>query len=565
MFQFSKVSQARARIVVEEISIGSEPHRRFYLLLIASAMIACFGLAANSAAVIIGAMLVSPLMTPIFGIALGMLQGDMKLFGKATLAEVGGAILAIGSAYVAGLIPWTAGVATAEMLARTQPNLIDLLVAVFAGFAGAYALVDERISPALPGVAIATAIVPPLATCGLCLSMGAWSGAGEALLLFLANLVSILTVALLTFSLTGLVRPTHIGTLRGFVRRYGAAVAAFVVLALILTNSLLRIMEWRSLNQNIQKTLVTELAKDYTTDLEEFVHNARQGRIEILATVRSPRILKSRRVAEIQKSLNNSLETPVDLVIRTVLSKDVTPAGSTLHVTTPDLDGRFLTEQVVGLEAKEAWAEQIIRERFENEPGFELTNVDFGQATRGEGLVLAYVNTIRRLTRSEIADLENDLRNRFQDPELKFFLRVNSARLEFSKGPIRVEWTSWRDATDLDIAQFPEYERKIRQSISESLGAFPVHVHFNLEDGVKRVLAEVVGPNPVSPEDAIKVEAELAQEFGVPIELHLWYRNEFVVNSGGYTTYEDLTAPNLDKRGDQLREVFQPEVATREE
>jgi len=565
MFQFSKVSQGRARVVVEEISIGSEPHRRFYLLLIASAMIACFGLAANSAAVIIGAMLVSPLMMPIFGIALGMLLGDMKLFGRATLAEVGGAILAIGSAYVAGLIPWTAGIATAEMLARTQPNLIDLLVAVFAGFAGAYALVDERISPALPGVAIATAIVPPLSTCGLCLSMGAWSGAGGALLLFLANLVSILIVALLTFSLTGLVRPTHMGTWRGIVRRYGAAVAAFVVLALILTNSLLRIMEWRTLNRNIQDTLVAELVKDHTTDLEEFVHNARRGRIEILATVRSPRILKSARVAQIQESLHDALELPVDLVVRTVLSKDVTPAGSTLHVTTPDLDGRFLTDKVVGVEAKEAWAEQIIRERFENEPGFELTNVDFGQASRGEGVVLAYVNAIRRLSRSEIADLEKDLRNRFEDPALKFFLRVNSAHLEFSKGPIRVEWTSWRDATDSDIAQFPKYEKTIRQSIADSLKVIPIHVHFKLENGVKRVLVEVVGPNPMSPEDANEVEAELAQEFGFPIELHLWYRNEFVVNSKGYTTYEDLTSPDLDERSDQLREVFQPEVATREE
>ena len=99
------------------------------------------------------------------------------------------------------------------MLARTQPNLIDLLVAVFAGLAGAYALVDERISPALPGVAIATAIVPPLSTCGLCIAMGAWTGAFGALLLFLANFVSILLVALLVLFLVSPDRPVeaHLG------------------------------------------------------------------------------------------------------------------------------------------------------------------------------------------------------------------------------------------------------------------------------------------------------------------------------------------------------------------
>ena len=63
--------------------------------------------------------------------------------------------------------------ATPEMLSRTRPNLIDLLVAILAGFAGSYALIDEKISPALPGEAIATAIVPPLANSGLCFSLGA--------------------------------------------------------------------------------------------------------------------------------------------------------------------------------------------------------------------------------------------------------------------------------------------------------------------------------------------------------------------------------------------------------
>jgi uncharacterized membrane protein len=93
---------------------------------------------------------------------------------------------------------------TYQIALQPHPNLLDLLVAIFAGFAGAYALLDERVSPALPGVAIATAIVPPLSTCGLCLALQAWSGAGGAMLLFLANFVSILLVAILTFWAGGL-------------------------------------------------------------------------------------------------------------------------------------------------------------------------------------------------------------------------------------------------------------------------------------------------------------------------------------------------------------------------
>jgi uncharacterized membrane protein len=73
---------------------------------------------------------------------------------------------------------------TPERLSRTEPNLMDLLVAVLAGVAGTYALIGARLSPALPGVAIATAIVPPLANSGLCLAMGAYQGAWGSFLLF---------------------------------------------------------------------------------------------------------------------------------------------------------------------------------------------------------------------------------------------------------------------------------------------------------------------------------------------------------------------------------------------
>jgi uncharacterized membrane protein len=85
-------------------------------------------------------------------------------------------VLAVGIAAILGIFPLALQV-TPEMLARTEPNLLDLLVAVLAGFAGTYALIDARLSPALPGVAIATAVVPPLANSGLCLAMGAFAGA----------------------------------------------------------------------------------------------------------------------------------------------------------------------------------------------------------------------------------------------------------------------------------------------------------------------------------------------------------------------------------------------------
>jgi len=193
-----RVTGDKAEAVVADITRGSTPGAGFYALIATAALIASLGLVANSPAVIIGAMLVSPLMSPIFGIALGMIRGDAGLLGKSIRAEVSGMALAVAFGALFGLLPVMTEV-TPEMLARTHPTLLDLLVAVFAGFAGTLAMVDDRISPALPGVAIATAIVPPLATCGLCLASGATQGALGAFLLFFANFVAILLVSALTF------------------------------------------------------------------------------------------------------------------------------------------------------------------------------------------------------------------------------------------------------------------------------------------------------------------------------------------------------------------------------
>lgn len=127
-----------------------------------------------------------------------------------------------------GLLPLNVE-ATPEMLARTQPNLMDILVAVLAGFAGALAMIDERISPALTGVAIATAIVPPLANCGLCLGLGTYAGAFGSFLFFFANFLSILLVTSVLYLMEGLAPRWKYVSIRDFVRRFGHEILGFIV------------------------------------------------------------------------------------------------------------------------------------------------------------------------------------------------------------------------------------------------------------------------------------------------------------------------------------------------
>ncbi len=198
----SAITTRRRRYLEYEELAGEKVGRSYYIMTALSAVIAVFGLLLNSAAVIIGAMLVAPLMTPILGLALGMTRGDFPVI-KRKLIDIGlGALTAVLFATVFSLlVPELAY--NNEITARTAPNLFDLAVAIASGAAGAYAFAHKDMSAALPGVAIAAALVPPLAVVGLGLGNFDFSLVLGASILFLANLIAIVMAGALTFIAVG--------------------------------------------------------------------------------------------------------------------------------------------------------------------------------------------------------------------------------------------------------------------------------------------------------------------------------------------------------------------------
>jgi uncharacterized hydrophobic protein (TIGR00271 family) len=162
----------------------------FFAMLIASV-----GLNVNSTAVIIGAMLISPLMGPIVGMGYGAAVADLRLIRTAglSLATFTALSLATSTVYFA-LSPLTE--AGSELLARTSPSLWDVLIAAFGGAAGMVAATRRTFSNIVPGVAIATALMPPLCTVGFGIAHQRWDMAGGALYLFLINGVFIAAATL---------------------------------------------------------------------------------------------------------------------------------------------------------------------------------------------------------------------------------------------------------------------------------------------------------------------------------------------------------------------------------
>ncbi len=213
--------------------------QRFIVLLAGSVVIAALGILSDSPAVIIGAMLIAPLMIPVLGIALAAVMAWGNRLTQTALQVAGATVGAIALAWlVAYFMPESrfADGLPGELLARTEPTHLDLFIALAAGGAGAYIHVRKEELSALPGVAIAVALVPPLAVVGVSLHYGLDTEAAGAFLLYITNLAGIVLAAMVVFLMTGFVPRSRLQTAAREIRRgfLLAGAAALVLLVPLL-------------------------------------------------------------------------------------------------------------------------------------------------------------------------------------------------------------------------------------------------------------------------------------------------------------------------------------------
>jgi uncharacterized hydrophobic protein (TIGR00271 family) len=215
---------------VRRVSQGASLTTENLWLLMCSAFLASIGLDTSSAAVVIGAMLISPLMGPILGVGLGMGVIDRHLLQRSLRELALGTVFSLTTSTIYFLISPLA-TATPELIARTRPTLLDVGVAFFGGLAGIIAGSRRDISLALPGVAIATALMPPICTAGFGLATGNWPFFLGASYLYLLNAIFI---ALATFMVVRVLRfPQHEeATVRERQREQRVVLAVAIIAAL---------------------------------------------------------------------------------------------------------------------------------------------------------------------------------------------------------------------------------------------------------------------------------------------------------------------------------------------
>ncbi len=216
--------------MMAELSIRREDQWsvRFTVMLTLSVVVAVMGLSADSPAVVIGAMLLAPLMQPVLAtaacIAMALLVRAVRSFAVVLIATVG----AVGLSYVLAAM-FVNGELPNEVTSRTAPDIRDLVVALGAGSAGAYATVRKDVSSSLPGVAVAVALVPPLAVIGITVQAGNATFAWGALLLYVTNLFAITLAGAFVFVVTGFVPPRRLATTFRRSAMGATAVGAIVI------------------------------------------------------------------------------------------------------------------------------------------------------------------------------------------------------------------------------------------------------------------------------------------------------------------------------------------------
>lgn len=335
---YKPLSAQRKAEVLEELRQASTPGFDYFLLVVLSCSIATFGLISDSVAVIIGAMLVAPLMSPILGLSLASVAGQQRMFRRAVVALIEGVILAIA---LSAFISWTAlelpfnvlNPLPGEVLARTRPSPFDLGIALAGGAAAAYALAQPKLSAALPGVAIATALMPPVCTVGIGLSMGRMEIMSGAFLLFLANLSAISFAGILVFAALGF-KPLFMEKTWHRIPR-SLMISAILVLLVTVPLVLLTIQSVRETNlqQQIREVILTELHTLPDVQVVEITMDPQNGVLNLHVTLRASRQPSYQQVVMLQESLAEFLQRAVALQLIVVPTTRLDP----LYPPTPTL------------------------------------------------------------------------------------------------------------------------------------------------------------------------------------------------------------------------------------
>lgn len=290
----------------------SVPTFSFHFMLGLSAIISTLGLLANSVAIIIGAMIIAPLMGPIIGMAYSVAMGNRKLLRRSSLTLLKGIVLTVILSWLTASIIGLENIES-EILSRTNPTLLDFGIAMAAGLAGSFTQTRRSIADAIPGVAIAVALVPPLSVIGIGLALAEQEIAVGASLLFLTNLICIIFFGSLVFLFQSY------GNLDRAKKGLAMSTIVMFALGIPLTLSMRNLIIKKNVTSQISNLIVNQTKTFANADINLVTVIPHQDYLQIAIEVAAPaNSISQEEIDLLKKLLTQEINQPIDLRVEVI-------------------------------------------------------------------------------------------------------------------------------------------------------------------------------------------------------------------------------------------------------
>jgi uncharacterized hydrophobic protein (TIGR00271 family) len=306
-------------ILRDEIHEKAHFSTSYAILLISSVIICTFGLLMDNAPVIIGGMIVAPLMWPLMNTACGIAYNSPKFLRSGLLMIAASLFLAYASSYLFTIISPIKNI-TEQILARTNPTFIDIIIALAGGLVASLGISQKKIADSIAGVAIATSLMPPLCASGIGAALGNATVTWQSFMLFAINAVAIIFVSVVTLALTGSLRENHI-KLRGRGLVFLGLLLALLAYptVLFLQDYTFRTKAFSQVQETIEAYFQINVPSVIVEDVSTSIDALQRGQpISISADILVPEdtILSEEQKQELLVNLQDKLSNPVKLDLR---------------------------------------------------------------------------------------------------------------------------------------------------------------------------------------------------------------------------------------------------------
>ena len=328
---FSGLPNKQKKTIYQSVREDAAGTAGYYFVVVLGAVVATLGLLTNNIAVIIGAMLISPIMNPLIGLSFSISTGDSDLFGQSFKALILGIFIALGvSALTTVMVP--VHTLTDEILARAQPTTIDLIIAFASGAAGAFTMGKKTGLMILPGVAISTAIMPPICVVGAGIAFNNFGVAVGGALLFLSNLIAINLAAAIIFKLMGFSifkkkdpvdDQATLMEIKKHKKRFALSVAAFIIISVPLYFIMSSTIQTDRTNNEIKASLQAAVEEYPNVGLVKYSYNYEDGVYYISTVVNAEKKLKESDLEAIEDYVGNELGKPAEIKMTIIFSAEV--------------------------------------------------------------------------------------------------------------------------------------------------------------------------------------------------------------------------------------------------